>query len=239
MEPISRPSIWREAPVLLRGEAGPINDWIERGSEARIGWCVVVIVIGAGAFGGAMGSWRAPLQALYTAVKFPLVVLLTTLGNGLLNGILAPLFGLNFRFRQSLLAVLMSFTIAAVILGAFSPIVLFLVWNTPPLLPDAPTAATGAHNFLLLIEVGAIAFAGVAANLRLRQLLERLSGQRRVARQILFSWLASNLLLGGQLSWILRPFIGQASLPVEFLRDNALQGNFFESIFHVIKPFFS
>ena len=63
-------------------------------------------------------SWRAPLQALYTAIKFPLIILLTTLGNGLLNAMLAPLLGVNLGLRQTLLAVFMSFTIAAAILGA-------------------------------------------------------------------------------------------------------------------------
>src|SRR5918992_674563 len=88
---------WQHLPLLLRGEAGPI--------------------------GAAMGCWRAPLQALYTGIKFPLVLLLTTLGTALLNGMLAPLLGLNIRFRESLLAILSSFTIAAAILGAFSPLI--------------------------------------------------------------------------------------------------------------------
>ena len=42
-----------------------------------------------------MGSWASPLQSLYAGIKLPLVILLTTLGNGLLNGMLAPLLGLN------------------------------------------------------------------------------------------------------------------------------------------------
>ena len=76
-----------------------------------VGFCVVAIVVGAGSYGAVMGSWRDPLQALYTGIKLPLVILLTTLGNGLLNGMLAPLLGLNVTFRQSLAVVLMSFAI--------------------------------------------------------------------------------------------------------------------------------
>ena len=42
-----------------------------------------------------------------------LIILLTALGNALLNAMLAPLLGLNISLRQSLLAILMSFAIAA------------------------------------------------------------------------------------------------------------------------------
>src|ERR1043166_1409370 len=98
-----------------------------------ISFCLVAIAAGAGLFGGAMGSWRDPLQALYTGIKLPLVIVLTTLGNGLLNGMLAPLLGLNVTFRQSLVLVLVSFALASLILGGFGPVAWFLVWNTPPL----------------------------------------------------------------------------------------------------------
>jgi hypothetical protein len=36
-----------------------------------------VVVVGTGLFGAALGSWRAALQALFTAVKLPLILLLT------------------------------------------------------------------------------------------------------------------------------------------------------------------
>lgn len=225
----------RQVPVLLRGEAEAINAWIEQWSAGRLLFYVGMILLGAGSFGAAMGSWRAPEQALYCAIKLPLVVLLTCLGNGLLNGMLAPLLGLNLTFRQSLLSVLMSFTLAAVILGGFSPVVWFLAWNTPSEAQQLENALA-AHHILLLIEVAVIAFAGIAANARLLQLLRRLSGSAPVARRILFSWLACNLLLGGQISWILRPFTGSPNLPVVFLRGDALHGNFFEYIYQILQP---
>ena len=42
-----------------------------------------------------------------------------------------------------------------------------------------------------------------------------------------------------QLVWILRPFIGLPNLPVEFLRPNAFQGNFFETVFHSVIELFT
>ena len=171
-----------DLPVLLRGEAQPIRGWIEQVSAARLTLCLIVIVTGTALFGAAVGSWRDPQQAVYTAIKFPLIVLLTTLGTGVLNAMLAPLLGLNFSLRQSLLAVLLSFTIAAVILGGTSPLIWFLVWNTPPLVPGA-RATISAHSLLLVSQTAVIAFAGVAANARLLRLLRELSGSCAVDRK--------------------------------------------------------
>ena len=221
-------------PVLLRGEAQPIRGWIEQASAARLTLCLIVIVTGTALFGAAVGSWRDPQQAVYTAIKFPLIVLLTTLGTGLLNAMLAPLLGLNLSLRQSLLAVLLSFTIAAVILGGASPLIWFLVWNTPPLVPGA-RATVSAHSLLLVSQTAVIAFAGIAANARLLRLLRELSGSRAISCRVLFAWLGVNLLLGSQLAWILRPFVGSPSLPVEFLRRDAFVGSFYEAIFNALK----
>src|SRR5438552_3468050 len=97
---------------FLRADAERLRDWGARRQSGLVGLCVVSIVTGAGLYGAVMGCWRAPLQALYVAIKLPLLILLTTMGNGLLNGMLAPLLGLNITFRQSLISVLVSFAIA-------------------------------------------------------------------------------------------------------------------------------
>lgn len=220
-------------PVLLRGETQTISHWVRRTEVARILLFIGVIIIGSASYGAAMGVWRDTLQGYYTAAKFPLVVLVTTMGNALLNGMLAPLLGLKIGFRQSLLVILMSFTIATAILGALSPLAFFLVWNIPPV--TATGTSLSSHSVMLLTHVGAIAFAGIAANVRLLQFLHHLSGSKAVAWKILFAWLTGNLFLGGQLSWILRPFVGSPGLPVELLRADALHGNFYEAVFRAVK----
>jgi hypothetical protein len=223
----------REISTLLRGESGTLSAWSAEWSARRVASQVVVIVLGAGCYGAAMGWWRDPQQALYVAIKFPLIILLTTLGNALINGMLAPLLGLNIPFRQSFAAIVMSFTIAAAILGAFSPLIAFLVWNAPPL--SAQAVSMPVYNWIKLAHVAVITFAGTMGNARLFQLLVGSGGNRAVAFRVLFAWLAGNLFLGSQLSWILRPFIGVPSLPVEFIRTGALQGNFYENVFHTFQ----
>ena len=222
-----------DAGTLLRGESGEIATWVDRREVIQIWSCLFTVCAGSGLFGLALGAWRSPMQAVYAGIKFPLVILLTTAGTALLNGMMAPLLGLNIKFRQSLLIILFSHTISAIILGGFSPILLFLIWNAPPV--QTASAVSDGHSLVLVVEVGLIAFAGILANLRLRQLLETLSGSSSVARRVLLAWLVGNLFFGTQISWLLRPFVGSPGLPVEFLRPDAFHGNFYEAIFHAVK----
>jgi len=216
-----------ELRLLLRGESEVIAGWTERLEARRLAYQLAVIILGAGAYGAAIGWWRDPQQALYVAIKFPSIILLTVIGNALINGMLAPLLGLNVSFRQSFSAIVMSFVVVSAILGSFSPVFAFMVWNASGL--GSGSGAT--YDFILLANVAMIALAGITGNVRLFQLLVRLGGSRAVACRALFAWLAGNLFLGSQLSWNLRPFIGSPGLPVQFLRPDAFHGNFYEAVF--------
>lgn len=224
----------RFVSVFLRADAGTFYQWVTRRESQLIGFCVLAIVAGAGVYGAVMGSWSSPLQSLYAGIKLPLVILLTTLGNGLLNGMLAPLLGLNASFRQSLLVVLMTFAIASIILGALSPIALFLVWNTPAL--TAGTHATSPeYGFLQLTLAVFVAYAGIVGNLRLLPMLSQWTANVGVARRVLLTWLVGNLFLGSQICWVLRPFIWDPDGPPQFLGRQYLHGSFYETIFEAVR----
>jgi hypothetical protein len=227
---IPRPS---EINRLLRGETGIISKWSEQWAAGRFILHLAVIIVGAGLYGATIGWWRGPQQALFVAIKFPLIMLLVTGGNALINGLLAPLLGLNIRFHQSFSAVVMSFTVTSAILGAFSPVMAFLVWNAPSMTTNISTEFT--YCVLMLAHVVVIALAGTTGNVRLLQLLQTFSTKPEIAVRVLVAWLLGNLFLGTQLAWILRPFIGSPDLPIEFLRANAFHGNFYETLFRSIQ----
>lgn len=222
--------------ALLRGDAEQLASWLAAPDLRSVAGCILIILIGSGLYGFTLGIWRAPLQSLYTAIKFPGLIFLTCGGNAVLNGMLAQIFGVGLSFKQTSLAILTSFAIAGMVLGGLSPITLFIWYNAPPLTSE--NAALG-HNVMIFAHVCAIAFAGVVANRRLLDLLRKIGGDSRTARLLLLSWLAGNLFLGAQLAWNLRPFIGHPSLAVQFLRDNPLWGNFYEHVWHAIKGVFS
>jgi hypothetical protein len=219
--------------TLLRGEVdAPCLE------KPNVRWLIcycIAIVLGSSVYGATIGLWRAPLQSIFTAIKFPLLIFLTCIGNGVINGMLAQVLGSDLSFRQTAFAILMSFAVASLILGCFSPITLFILYNAPPL---ASEHAIIGHSAMLLAHVCVIAFAGVVANRRLFGLLQRVNGHERTARAVLLSWLAGNLFLGAQLAWNLRPFIGSPTLAIQFLRDDPLRGNFYEAVWRAFRHLF-
>jgi len=218
--------------LLLRGDADCIAELLHRANFRLLAECSVIIVIGAGLYGATLGLWRAPLQSVYAAIKLPLLLFLTCIGNGAVNGMLAQILGSGFSFKQTALAILMSFAIAAIILGSFAPITLFVWFNAPPL--ESTNAILG-HSVMLLTHVLAIALAGTTANRRLLGVLRKVSGSSAAARAVLSCWLAGNLFLGAQLAWSLRPFVGSPKLAVQFLRDDPLRGNFYEAVWRAAR----
>jgi len=131
--------------TLLRGEVDALS--LEKPGWRWFATFCLAIAVGSSVYGATIGLWRAPLQSIFTAIKFPLLIFLTCIGNGAVNGMLAQLFGSGLSFRQTALAILMSFAIAAVILGALSPVTLFVLYNAPPL--GSANAILG-HSMMLL-----------------------------------------------------------------------------------------
>lgn len=225
-------SYFRRLKALCLGRVADIEEMLEDRSPRWILFCALVILAGCGLYGTSVGLWRSPLQSLFTGLKIPLLIFLTCAGNAVLNGMLGQILGAGLGFRQTSVAIGLSFVTAACILGAFSPLAFFVLLSTPAL--ASAGQATG-HSVTLLTHVALIAYAGIIANLRLLSLLRHFAGGRTAALATLLAWLGGNLLLGAQLSWVLRPFIGSPGLPVEFLRADPLRGNFFEAVWAAIQ----
>lgn len=211
----------------LRQLIQPDPGWLDASSPGRVAWVAGAAIAGLGIYGFTVGFWRDPLMGAYVALKLPLLVALTLVCNGLLNGLLAALLGTGLGFRQSLLALLTAFAVAGVILGSLAPVTLMLAWNAPP--PDSP-GAVDAHASYLVTHTFLIGFAGVAANIHLHRLLAAKSPSRAAATFTLLAWLGGNGFLGAQFAWVLRPFFGSPGLEVQFLRDDPLRGNFYQTV---------
>ncbi len=202
------------APAAIRGE---IPGYALASSLAILFGCV--------SYGAAVGFWRSPWQALFLAVKFPALVFATFLCNGILNGMLAQVLGTGLSFTQTFRAILMSFASFSAILGALSPVALFIALGAPS--PDPGNLAP--YRSFVLSHTALIAYAGIAANLHMLDSLSRLAPPK-AARLTFFAWSAGSLFVGGQLAWNLRPFFGSPAGDVTFLRPDAFDGSFYEAV---------
>jgi hypothetical protein len=212
---------------LARGETASLVRWLEEKSPRAMLPLVVGIVVGCGAYGFAIGLGRSPMMALFVAVKMPLLIFFTLGVNGLINGMFGSLLGSGMSFRQTMQACLMSFALFALIVGSLAPIMIGMAIDRPA---DDTKELEGWYRIFLLSNTAVIAFAGIIANHKLLRLIEAFSGSAAAARRTLVAWLAGNLFVGAQLSYILRPFFGNPLLPVEFLRPHPFQGNFYEAV---------
>lgn len=190
----------RQVPVLLRGEPEAIAQSLERWEARNVLLYVAVILAGAGLYGAAMGWWRGPDQALYTAIKFPLVILLTTLGNSLLIClpslyIFACLGGVQARLVEIAGLVAGLVALISVLLAGFAPVAWIFSQSTESI------PAMGALH---------IAFGLVASFFGLRFLNAAFRHFRAQSRAGLGFWMVIFLLVGLQMTTALRPIVGQA-----------------------------
>ncbi|MCB1098897.1 MAG: hypothetical protein KDN22_25210 [Verrucomicrobiae bacterium] len=212
---------------VCRGDTTTAKAALATEDFSSVATCLATISIGCSLYGATLGLWRAPLQAAFVAVKLPLLIGLTLIINGMLNGMLALILGSGLTFRQTLHGCLMGFTIFSLIVGSLSPVLFFMVINAPP--ATAPEAAHW-HAVFLLVNVVTIAGAGIAGNVKLFTVLHAFAGDAIVALRVLLAWLAGNLFVGAQLSWILRPMMGNPTLEVQFLRSHPFDGNFYQDV---------
>ncbi|MBL4687258.1 MAG: hypothetical protein JKY37_21860, partial [Nannocystaceae bacterium] len=198
--------------------------------------CVATIVVGAGLYGATMGAWRSPTQAVFGGLK--LVALfgglfgLTTLTNLVASGLLRA------RLSASQVAVccLLGLSVTAALLGALAPVSWWLSRNAPP--PSDMQASVAVAQRLLGGHVIVFAIAGVVGIHRMYGLLRALIDDVGVARRVLWAWLAIEGLVGAQLSWVLRPFVGKPDLPVTLVRSDAFDSSFFDEVGRITRAAF-
>ena len=196
---------------------------------------VLIVVLSTAAYGAVLAAWRSPLMAAYVAVKLPVVFVATTLVVSAFCWAAGLLCRAGLRYREVLGAVFSAMAVAGSILLALSPVVLYFVFSGAP---DAGTREEMrfAHATMMMVHILVLACAGATGNLVLcRALRRRVPPACRLVPMVAL-WIASFAVVGCQLGWIMRPLVGSPNIAVEFLRSDALDSNFLESLFRQIIP---
>ncbi len=204
----------------------------DKNSYHIIAACCLAILLGTVCYGAVFGFWRAPMQALYSAIKMPILIYSVTVSSAIINSMLAQVLGSKLSFRQTCICILLSFAIASVLLGALSPILLFFVIQGPS---PGSGSAKSVYTVLLVVNTALVGLCGIIANIRLYRLLKALTSSQAIATRVLTSWILVSGFVGCQLSWIISPFLAKPGVAIPFLNPDAFNGNFFEYLWQAIR----
>ncbi|MEI6083619.1 MAG: hypothetical protein WCS70_04885 [Verrucomicrobiota bacterium] len=211
--------LFSTADRLLRGDdehaAPPVRSQL-----------LVIAVFGAvygavmGSYGGLAGDgWK---QALVSAIKVPWLFSVTFLLCLPSFFVLNVLAGLAGDFRRVLNALLSFQAIAALVLSAVTPITFLF------------NVSTDYYQLMVLWNGVAFAVASITGHIVMRRLYRTLIAGNPRHRLMYRVWMGLYVFVGIEMGWVLRPFIGDPNLPVQFFRRGAWGNAYMEllRIFH-------
>ncbi len=173
---------------------------------------VVVIVVCGPLYGAFMGSYalESPARLLmvaYAALKAPILIFATTAiclpGYFVLNTIA----GLRRDFGRAFGAILAGQAGLTVVLASLAPYV------------SLAYLSGIAYRDALLLNAGMFTIATAASHVILLRNYGQLIARNRRHRPLLWFWVVMYAIVGMQMGWLLRPFVGSPELPVTFFRD--------------------
>lgn len=204
--------------------------------SALIRWSLYASILLSSIYGLTMGAahfmtgdWLNGLaQSLSSAVKLPLLYLLSLVVCIPVLYFVIVLMGSRLSFRQTLALLLLAVAMNAILLAGCAPIVLFFV-------------LTGSdYLFIKLLHVFIFTFSGAWAMMALwhglMSMCESSSLYPKKAVRILQIWILVFGFVGTQMAWSLRPFIGDPQQPFEILRRDQ-GGNIYFSLWDSITNF--
>lgn len=191
------------------------------------------------------GGEGASLQVLATALKVPLLFLLTLVVTAPSLYVFSALARSRLSWRHTLRLLLAAVTVNLALLASFGPVTAFFTFSTE------------SYPFMILLNVAFFAASGLVGLVFLRKALEHVfepppdalpaaaaptsaPAPRRSApapaARIFKAWILIYAVVGAQMGWILRPFIGAPSEPFQWFRER--QSNFFVAVWESLQRLF-
>ncbi len=251
-----------ELDRLLRGELTRVSSLERGGLDISPGRLTVIIVALAMIDGACMGSFalfriKGPtaMQMVASMVKVPLLFYLTLLVTLPSLYVFNTLVGSRLRLGTFVRLLVASLGVMTAVLASLGPIVAFF------------SVSTASYAFMLLFNVAVFTVSGVLGLAFLLQTLHRLSivdsqtpypaegGSWEAAepasaldplenrvlskhvKTVFRLWVIVFALVGAQMGWVLRPFVGNPATPFAWLRGR--ESNFFQAILQTIASLLS
>ena len=232
---------------LLRGTALRVDEESTEIDFSALASLRLTLILGAvygscmGLFALSAGRRGAWIQLLASGVKLPLLFLLTLLVTFPALYVFSVLAGSRLRFTPLLRLNLVSILIMLAVSASLAPILAFF------------TLSTTSYSFMVLLNVVLLGVAGLIGLRFLRRTLSLLLSAAeasasprpsstalgaveasRAAGNTFRVWLCLFALVGVQMAWLLRPFIGRPEAAFTWFRPR--EASFFQSVFeHLLR----
>lgn len=213
---------------------------------------LAVLVLGAGyglcmgLYGWCYGTDYNVAHVLAVMIKVPALFLLTLAVTCPSLHVFSALARSTLSFRHTVRLLLAATATSLAVLASFGPVTAFF------------TFCTKSHPFMQLLNTALFAVSGLAGVLFLQRSLIELLSQgiasdtdgrsredaraqpsahaARIRRRLIFvfsSWIVIYAAVGGQMGWILRPFVGSPHLSQELFRS--IESNFFYGVLEALR----
>jgi hypothetical protein len=205
--------LFRLADGVLRGSTSVA----ERQRLLRLpiaGSLTLAIVVFGVFYGGVMGTYSGSggpraLQVVYSAVKVPLLLTATFLLSLPSFAVINTLLGLRGDLARVVRALIATQAGLTIVLASLAPFTAF--WYL----------SGNAHEPAILFNGLMFAVASFSAQWMLRREYIPLIRSNPRHRWMLRAWLVIYVFVGIQMGWVLRPFIGDPHMPVQFFREGS------------------
>ncbi len=210
---------------ILRDHKGFLDEIAqEKGITEKITWLSISAFVFFAVYGIIMGASHSFGQSLSSAIKLPILFLLTLVICFPTLYIFNTLFGSNQKAGQYFALLLSAVSVTSLLLMAFAPITLFFLLTT------------SHYQFFKLLNVAIFVVAGFFG---IRYFYQEMclatpseKANNEMLSRILILWIVLYAFVGSQLAWTIRPFFGSPDHAFEIVRD--LKGNFYTDIIRAV-----
>jgi len=190
---------------------------------------ILIICLFGLLYGIVMGSYHSFLQAIVSGLKVMILFITTLIICFPSFYIIQQILGSKMSFRQMALIILSGFLLASAITLSFIPIIIFFL-------------ITGNnYHFLQLLHVAVFIFAGIFGMKiiidALKYACEKKNIYPKTGVTVFKVWIIILAFVGIQLSWNLRPFLGDRN--EEFKLFRKYEGNFYTAIVYSFQQLLS
>jgi hypothetical protein len=213
-------SVFTQADEILRAAAWPSR--AARPVRGTRDLLLLVLLFGV-TYGTVMGTFGGirSIQVLYSALKVPLLLLVTFLISVPSFFVINTLLGLRSDFAHATGALISAQAGLTIILASLAP--LTALWYL----------SFGDNHAAVVFNGVMFAIASLGAQRILRRLYQPLIERNARHRTMLRFWLVIYTFVAVQMAWVLRPFVGDPIMPTHFFRSGAW-GNAWEVIARLV-----